>query len=69
MFLGIIVNLDLFKQKGEKMTKKERVQRLKDSGYNPIHLVRNIYLVRNLSRNYKKFSFYGLMLIKDKKQL
>lgn len=51
------------------MTKKERVQRLKDSGYNPIHLVGNIYLVRNLSRNYKNFSFYGLMLIKDKKQI
>ena len=30
----------------------ERVNRLKEGGYNPIHLLGNLYLVRNKSKRY-----------------
>lgn len=46
------------------MTVIERVKRLKEGGYNPIHLLGNFYLVRNKSKRYCKFSFYGIMKIK-----
>lgn len=45
---------------------QKRVKRLKDHGYNPIHLFAHLYLVRNHSINYKKHCFYGLMIIKEK---
>lgn len=46
------------------MTNKSRINRLKENGYNPIHLFKNFYLVRNYSKKYKKYSFYGIMCIK-----
>ena len=46
------------------MTNKARINRLKENGYNPIHLVKNFYLVRNYSKKYKKYSLYGIMYIK-----
>lgn len=36
----------------------ERVKRLKDCGFNPIHLFGCWYLCRNKSSMYKKYSFY-----------
>ena len=46
------------------MTKTKRIWRLKNGGYNPMHLFKNYYLVRNYSKKYKKFSLYGIMKIK-----
>ena len=46
------------------MTAIARINRLKKNGYNPIHLFNNFYLVRNYSKNFKKYSFYGIMYIK-----
>lgn len=45
---------------------KKRVKRLKDYGYNPIHLFGTWYLVRHKSKNYTKISYYKLKnLAKD----
>lgn len=46
------------------MTAQERVVRLRKYGYNPIHIIGPLYLVRNYSRRAKKLSLYGLMIIK-----
>lgn len=44
----------------------KRVQRLKEHGYNPIHIIGDLYLVRNFSRRAKSFSLYGFMLLRDR---
>ena len=43
--------------------KKENgmVQRLREYGYNPIHLIGNFYLVRNYPKPAKKFSLYRII--------
>lgn len=46
------------------MVNRVRINRLKENGYNPIHLFKNFYLVRNYSKKYKKYSLYGIMYIK-----
>lgn len=46
------------------MTVTARINRLKQNGYNPIHLFNHFYLVRNYSKKFKKHSFYGIMYIK-----
>ena len=47
---------------------QERIKRLKDHGYNPIHLFSHLYLVRNYSIHKKHHSLYGLMIIKEKER-
>lgn len=46
------------------MTVEERVIRLTDHGFNPIHIFGSLYLVRNYSSKYAKWSLYGFMIIK-----
>lgn len=36
----------------------EAVKRLKDNGYNPIHIFGTLYLVRHTSKNYSRVSCY-----------
>jgi hypothetical protein len=45
-----------------------RVLRLKENGYTTIHLFGDYYLVRNYSKFYTKFSFYGIMKIPTDKE-
>ena len=37
------------------------VQRLREYGYNPIHLIGNFYLVRNYPQSAKRFSMYRIV--------
>jgi hypothetical protein len=46
------------------MTAEERVLRLAEHGYNPIHIIGPLYLVRNYSCRAQKWSLYGFMIIK-----
>ena len=46
------------------MTVEERVLRLADHGYNPIHIFGPLYLVRNYSWRVRKWSLYGFMIMK-----
>lgn len=39
-------------------------QRLEINGYKFIHLFRNVYLVRNYSTGAKKFSLYGVAVLR-----
>jgi len=43
-----------------------RIERLKEHGYNPIHLFGNWYLVRRKSIHYRAFSTYKLVKVKVK---
>lgn len=36
----------------------EGVKRLKENGYNPIHIFGSLYLVRHTSKNYSRLSYY-----------
>lgn len=46
----------------------DRVKRLADYGYNPIHLFGDLWLARNKSRNYCRFSYYSpIYLPNDRK--
>ena len=36
----------------------ESVKRLKENGYNPIHIFGALYLVRHTSKNYSRVSYY-----------
>ena len=45
-------------------TTQAKIQRLNEYGYRTIHLFGPLYLVRNYGHSHK-FSFYGLMWIKD----
>lgn len=45
-------------------TVEERVLRFKEHGFNPIHIIGPLYLVRNYSSRYVKWSLYGFMIIK-----
>lgn len=49
----------------EKLTIKERVERLRWGGFNPIHLFGNVYLVRCNSTRYSDFSFYKIEIFKE----
>lgn len=46
------------------ITAKERINRLEKYGYNPIHLFGSLYLVRNTSKRFSRFSLYSFMIIK-----
>lgn len=48
----------------ESMTVEERVLRLTEHVYNPIHIVGPLYLVRNYSFRSTKWSLYGFMILK-----
>ena len=46
---------------------KKQVKRLKDYGFNPIHLFGTWYLVRHQSKDYTKISYYKIKnLSKDR---
>lgn len=47
------------------MEREARIQRLRDNGYPMIHLFGNWYWGRNYSKNYKKFSLWGLFHYKE----
>ena len=42
----------------------DRIKRLENCGFNPIHLFNNLYFVRCYSRLNRKFSLYKFMIIK-----
>ena len=44
---------------------KKSLERFKNSGYRVVHLIGNLYLIRNYSIKAKKFSLYGLVLVKE----
>lgn len=46
----------------------DRVKRLADYGYNPIHLFGDWWLARNKSRNYCRFSYYTPIYLPDDSQ-
>lgn len=46
--------------KAKKQIDTEGVKRLRESGYNPIHLFGTLHLVRNKSKNYTKIPIYIL---------
>ncbi len=49
----------------EKLTIKERVERLRWGGFNPIHLWGNVYLVRRKSTRFSDMPFYKIEVFKD----
>ena len=46
--------------KAKKRIDTEGVKRLRENGYNPIHLFGTLHLVRNKSKNCTKISIYKL---------
>lgn len=48
--------------------KEHRIARFKTGGYTTIHLFGDYYLVRNYSKFYTKFSFYGICKITDEER-
>ena len=49
----------------EKVSIKERVERLRWGGFNPIHLWGNVYLVRHQSTKFSDLPFYKIEILKD----
>lgn len=47
------------------MTIKERIERLRWGGFNPIHLCGNVYLIRCQSKVVSDFPFYKIEILKD----
>ncbi len=43
---------------------KKSLELFKNSGYRTIHLISNLYLIRNYSVKARKFSLYGLVLVR-----
>lgn len=46
-------------------SKQRQINLLWAQGFNPIHLFRNVYLVRYESTTYSKVPFYKIQIIKD----
>ena len=49
----------------EKLTIKERIERLRWSGFNPIHLFGNVYLIRHRSTRFSDLPFYKIEIFKE----
>ena len=49
----------------ERLTIEERVERLRWYGYNPIHLWRNVYLIRKYPTWYSDWPIYTIMIFKN----
>ncbi len=49
----------------DKLTIKERVERLRWGGFNPIHLFGNVYLVRHNSTIISDLPFYKIEIFKE----
>lgn len=47
------------------MDKHERAARFMENGYNPIHLIGDLYLIRRHSKYTHTFSVYVLKIIRD----
>lgn len=49
----------------DKFTIKERVERLRYAGYNPIHLFGKVYLIRTSPTSSERIPFYKIEILKD----